>query len=62
MRVETAEKPFELTGSKDLNDIQLKRIKLHEKGLIFNAYNFYVRKILSYTCVCSLTLLGLWGS
>ena len=45
MRVETAEKPFELTGSKDLNDIQLKRIKLHEKGLIFNAYNFYVRKI-----------------
>ena len=29
MLVETAEKPFKLTDSKDLNDITLKRIKLH---------------------------------
>ena len=42
---ETAERPFELT-QQIINGIPLKRIKRLERGLILNASNFCIGKIL----------------
>ena len=52
MRVETAEKHCELTHSPNafLNDISPKRIGHHKSGLIFNAFNLHVGKIISIMC------------